>query len=148
MGVDFGLIITGFKYNRKGEKHMGTTIVVIILVIIALLAIGPSVKHIKGEGDCCGGGGDYKAAASPVQSKKLEGDVIAKKIITIKGMHCDNCKNSVERHINKIDGAVAKVDLKTGVAEVLLDREVSDRLLRMAVTDADFEVVSIESAEL
>lgn len=44
--------------------------------------------------------------------KVLAGDIIATKLVTIEGMHCDNCKNSIEHQINRIDGAACEVNLK------------------------------------
>ena len=51
----------------------------------------------------------------------------------------------MEKHINEIDGAVAKVNLKKKIAIVSLDREVSEEQLREAVENADFTVTGIES---
>jgi copper chaperone CopZ len=59
-------------------------------------------------------------------------------------MHCENCKNRVERAINRIDGAAAKVDLKRKTAVVSLDRDVSDEEIRKAVEELDYKVVMIE----
>ena len=60
-------------------------------------------------------------------------------------MHCDNCKNSVERQINKIDGASATVNLRKKIAVVEYDRELDDEDLRKAVERLDFKVTGIES---
>ncbi len=65
------------------------------------------IQHGKGEGGCCGGGGSIKD-----DKKVLTGDIIATKIVTIDGMHCENCKNSIEHQINRIDGASCEVNLK------------------------------------
>ena len=59
-------------------------------------------------------------------------------------MHCENCKNRVERAINRIDGAVGKVNLKKSIAVVSFDREVSDEEIRKAVEEQDYKVLSIE----
>ena len=80
---------------------MGTIIIIAVLVVLVLFAFRGSFAHFKGEGGCCGGGG-----SEPKQKKKkLAGEVIATKIISIEGMHCENCKNTVEKYINQIDGA-------------------------------------------
>ena len=81
--------------------------VVVVLLIVVVLAIRASRKHMKGDGGCGGGGGTL---AEP--EKKLDGPILGRKILHIEGMHCDNCKNSVERAINRIDGASCKVNLK------------------------------------
>ena len=122
---------------------MGTAIIIGILAIIVVIAVISSVKHMKGEGGCCGGGG-----SEPKQKKKkLAGEVIATKIISIEGMHCENCKNTVEKYINQIDGASAQVNLKKNSAVVQLDRPVEDTDLRTAVARAGFTVAGIEQME-
>ena len=40
---------------------MGTAIIIGILAVIVVIAGISSVKHMKGEGGCCGGGGDTVA---------------------------------------------------------------------------------------
>lgn len=124
-----------------GNISVGTIVVVILIGLILFFAIRNVVRHFKGEGGCCGGGGEVIAE----DEKKLEGDVIAEKIIHIDGMHCDNCKNSVERSINRIEGASCKVNLKKKIATVKLDRDIEDDVLRIAVERLDFKVVSIEN---
>ena len=54
------------------------------------------------------------------------------------------CKNRVERAINRIDGAVGKVNLKKNIAVVSFEREVSDEEIRKAVEEQDYKVLSIE----
>ena len=51
----------------------------------------------------------------------------------MEGLHCKNCKNSVEKAINNIEGAAAKVNLKEQTAEVVLENDVADEVLRAAV---------------
>ena len=118
---------------------MATVIIVVILVVIAALAAKNSIKHFKGEGGCCGGGSVPKT-----KNKKLQGSIIAKKTIYIDGMHCDNCKNKVEKNINQIDGAVAKVNLRRNIAVVSMDWHISDTELLEAVKQANYTVTKIE----
>lgn len=122
---------------------MGTVIIIVILAVIVVFAVRSSMSHMKGEGGCCGGGGDIKP-----EKKKLEGAKIAEKTVHIEGMHCDHCKNSVERYINSIEGAAAKVNLKKNIAVVSLDRIVSDEVIRSAVEKAGFEVTGIDTREV
>lgn len=116
---------------------MGTAVIVVILVIIVFIAFKSGAKHMKGEGGCCGG------SSEKIPEKKLEGDIIAEKIVTIEGMHCQNCKNSVEKRINAIDGAAAKVNLKKNIAVVSMTRDVSDDEIIRAVERLDFKVRDI-----
>lgn len=121
---------------------MANIIIVVVVIIALAFAVYASYKHIIGQGGGCCGSGSGKA-----QKKKLDGPVVAEKIISIEGMHCENCKNSVERQINKIDGAVAKVDLKKNIAVVSMDRMISDDELRAAVERAEFQVTDIRTKE-
>lgn len=82
-------------------------VLIIILAAIVVLAAVSGAKHFKGQGGCCGGGGELRP-----EHKKLDGPVTEEKIISIDGMSCENCRNRVERAINKIDGASARVNLR------------------------------------
>ncbi len=118
---------------------MGNIIIIAILAVIVFFAVRGAVKHAKGEGGCCSGGG-----CVAVEEKTLEGEIVAKKVLTIEGMRCENCKNSIERSINRIDGAAAKVNLKKKNCEVLMDREISDDAIRLAVERLDYKVLDIK----
>ncbi|MDR1962019.1 MAG: heavy-metal-associated domain-containing protein [Gracilibacteraceae bacterium] len=65
------------------------------------------------------------------------------KTIRIEGMSCSHCAAAVERALNAIDGVKAEVDLAGGTAAVTLSREVADDVLRQAVEEEDFTVLSI-----
>ena len=66
------------------------------------------------------------------------------KTMTLEGMMCTHCSGRVESALNAIDGVSAKVDLEKKTAAVTLSADVSDEVLRKAVTDAGYEVVSID----
>jgi copper ion binding protein len=67
-----------------------------------------------------------------------------KKTIKIEGMTCSHCQARVEKALNSISGVDAKVDLKKKAAVVSFDGDISDALFKDAVTEAGYEVVSIE----
>lgn len=67
-----------------------------------------------------------------------------KKILKIEGMTCSHCQARVEIALNGISGVNAKVDLKKKAAVVSFDSDVSDAVFKDAVTEAGYEVVSIE----
>lgn len=117
---------------------MGTIIVLAILAVAIYFASKESIRHLKGEGGCCGGGCGEKA-----EKKRLNGEITAKKIIQIEGMHCAHCKNSVETQINQIEGAAGRVNLKKHVAVVSMERMVSDEELTQAVERAGVTVSGI-----
>ena len=117
----------------------GTILVLAAIVIVVLLALRSSLKHFQGEGGCCGGGSE-----SIPETKELEGKKLGELVVHIEGMHCENCKNRVERAINRIDGAAAKVNLKKKVAVVSYDRELSEQEICQAVTAMDYQVTGID----
>ena len=119
--------------------NSSTLIILIIVIAAAALALRSSIGHFKGEGGCCGGGETILP-----DHKELSGPKIGEKTVHIEGMHCENCKNRVERAINRIDGAVGKVNLKKKTALVSFDRDVSDEEIRKAVENLDYKVVGIE----
>ena len=112
---------------------MGTAIIIGILAIIVVIAVISSVKHMKGEG------GNTVAE----EKKTLDNPVIAVKTVDIEGMHCENCKNSIERSVNKIDGASCQVNLKKKQATIEVDREIDDADIRIAIERLDFKVTGI-----
>ena len=59
-------------------------------------------------------------------------------------MHCENCQNRVQRKLNSIDGASARINLKKKLAVVEMSREISDEELTEAVKNAGYEVEKIE----
>ena len=67
-----------------------------------------------------------------------------KKILTVEGMMCAHCQAHVEKALNAIDGVEAKVNLEAKTATLTLSKDVSDDVLRGAVTEAGYEVVSIQ----
>ncbi len=66
------------------------------------------------------------------------------KTMSINGMMCAHCQAHVEKALNAIDGVEAKVNLETKTATLTLSKDVSDDMLRGAVTEAGYEVVSIQ----
>jgi copper chaperone CopZ len=118
-----------------------TWLVVAVLVVIAIVAFFASKKHMKGEGGCCSGGPSNVDTSVP--DKELSDPVLGTKTIKIEGMHCNHCSDSVKRAINRIDGASAQVDYKTGEAKVQLSKEVSDTALSIAVENLGYKVISI-----
>ncbi len=66
-----------------------------------------------------------------------------KKLIAIDGMHCAHCQAKAEKALNAIQGVKASVDLKKKTAVVDLEKEIDDQVLKKAISDAGFEVVSI-----
>jgi len=67
------------------------------------------------------------------------------KTMKIEGMMCGHCEARVKKTLEKIEGvAEAKVSHKEGTAIVTLSAEIADDVLRKAIEDQDYTVLSIE----
>jgi len=118
---------------------MTDIIIIGIIVVAVILGISPALKHFKGNGGCCGGGDTVKV------KKKLASAKIGEKEFLIEGMKCENCKNNVERAVNKIDGVVCEVNLRKNIAKVSYSKEVEDEIIMEAIEDTGFKVKEILS---
>ena len=63
------------------------------------------------------------------------------KTMVIEGMMCPRCQAHVEKALNAIEGVTATVDLEKNTATITGD--VSDEILTKAVTDAGYDVISV-----
>lgn len=118
---------------------LGTSIIIVILVIAVILAVRGSTKHLKGESGCCG----VSEPEIKVERRKLSQAYAIKRIV-ISGMHCDKCKKRVANALNQIPGVDASVNLKKGEALVRLEKEISDEEFTSAVELAGFHVEQID----
>lgn len=79
----------------------------------------------------------------PAIQKQNKGEITMTKTIKIEGMSCSHCSARVEKALNAVAGVSAQVDLESKKATVTLSQPVEDAILRKAVEDAGYEVVSI-----
>ncbi|MGN1412564.1 MAG: heavy-metal-associated domain-containing protein [Oscillospiraceae bacterium] len=122
--------------------NASTMIIILILIVIIVLAVKSSILHMRGQGGCCGGD------VPKVKKKRLENPIVSTKIITIEGMHCENCKNRVEKSINSLDDAVCKVNLKQNTAIVSMSSLIDDETLKSTIENLDFKVIEIKSQDI
>ncbi|MDE7253848.1 MAG: cation transporter [Acetatifactor sp.] len=111
---------------------MENAIIILTLIVIAVLAIKPTIKHFKGSGGCCGGG-DYQP------KKKKLGKIIQKKTFQVKGMHCEHCCRRVEEAVNEIAGVSAQVKLKKGIVIVSYEKPVDDGIIVHKIEKAGYQ---------
>ncbi len=67
-----------------------------------------------------------------------------KKTMKIEGMMCSHCTGMVTKVLNAIDGVSAEVSLDDKCAYIELSKEVSDDVLKNAVTEAGYDVISLD----
>lgn len=113
-------------------------VAIAILAGVFLVALRAAVRHFKGEGGCCGGGAD-----TPPEQDKAIGAVVARRELSLAGLHCMKCVARVQRALDAIPGVSADVTLDPQRALVRMDRDVPDDALRQAVEAEGFQVVSV-----
>ena len=115
---------------------MENYIIIGIIIVIAFFAVRTIVKR-KGRKGCCGSGSDYKP-----RKKKLQA-VIATKVFTVDGMHCEKCANRVTEVVNDIQGCAGVVDLKKGIVTVSYEQEVADDQIKARIERVGYTVTEI-----
>ena len=77
------------------------------------------------------------------KTMKIEGMMCGHCSGRVKKAMCNHCTGMVTKVLNAIDGVSAEVSLDDKCAYIELSKDVSDDVLKNAVTDAGYEVVSI-----
>ena len=113
---------------------MGTENIILLVLVVVVVAIGlwSTVRHFRGKGGGCCGGGDYKP-----RKKKLS-HVAGQKTFQVEGMHCEHCKVRVEEAVNDIKGAAGKVDLKKGLLTVSYAESLDEEQVKQKVERAGY----------
>ena len=76
--------------------------------------------------------------------EKTKGETTMNKTMIIEGMMCTHCTGRVEKALAALDGVEAvEMSLEGKSAKLTLSKEVEDKVLTDAVTEAGYEVVSI-----
>ncbi len=117
---------------------MENAVLILILALVVVLAVLRARKHFRGGG-CCGSGSNTIRT-----HKTLTKPVICKKVLTVEGMHCENCQARVENAINRFPQAACTVDLRKKTATVSLCAPLSDEELIKAVEKLGYQVTTIE----
>ena len=95
------------------------------------------------------GGGDDTGAGGPraVEEQEINqgGMKTMKKTMIIEGMMCAHCTGRVEKALAAIDGVdVVEMSLEGKSAALTLSKDVDNKVLTDAVTEAGYEVVSVQ----
>jgi cation transport ATPase len=88
----------------------------------------------------------FKLTQSPVQEilQPIIVNEMKTKVLHIEGMSCMHCSARVEKALNGLEGVEANVNLGEKIATIQVAGEVGDELLKKAVSDAGYEVTTIE----
>ena len=116
---------------------MENAIIIAILLVLIVLALLRAKKHFKGG--CCGSGSNTIRTKKELQEPKL-----GERILTVEGMHCENCQARVENVLNRLDGVACTVNLKKKTAVVSYSTPVSDEILKESVEKLGYKVTQIQ----
>lgn len=87
---------------------------------------------------------DFKSVDN-VKEEKKDMRILARKTITIEGMHCNHCKMAVEKVLKKLEGVqFTEVDLEKKIAVVEYEGNLENETIKEVITEEGFEVVKIE----
>ncbi|MBE5951300.1 MAG: heavy metal translocating P-type ATPase [Lachnospiraceae bacterium] len=86
-----------------------------------------------------------KKEKTAVETMPLKEDKTMKKTMKIEGMMCGHCEARVKKTLEAIEGVVsAEVSHTEGCAVVTLSEPIADEVLKKAVEDQDYPVISIQ----
>ena len=81
---------------------------------------------------------------APAGADETKGETEMKKTLTIEGMMCNHCENTVKKALEALEGVTgAEVSHSTGTAVVTLASPVSDDALKSAVEAKDYKVLRV-----
>lgn len=88
---------------------------------------------------------DTKKDKKKRTKKKEWEDVGMKRVMKIEGMMCGHCEASVKKALESLDQVEqAVVSHEKGIAEVILNAEIDNGVLKKTVEDKDYTVISVE----
>lgn len=100
--------------------------ILIVVAILLLLALRSAIRHYTGKGGgCCGCSGGSCGSCGSDGNAGARGEDLSKKAVTagtpskimrIEGMHCANCKKSVEKALTAQNGVI-RADADSGMAD-------------------------------
>ena len=87
----------------------------------------------------------FKALHSKNQIIEKKEEKIMEKTIVIEGMTCGHCSGRVRDALNGIEGISAEVSHENNLAQVKLEKDISDEVLTQTITNAGYVVKSISN---
>lgn len=117
---------------------MGDLAIIAILAGMVALGVIHMGKHFRGGG-CCGSG------SNTIRTKKtLTEPALGGFVMTVEGMHCENCQARVENALNRLDGVACKVNLRRKTAQVSYSRPFSREEAQGIVEKLGYSVTKIQ----
>lgn len=117
---------------------MATAIIIVLLVAACFFAVWSYVKKLSRG--CCGAGGDKEnkvAKTADLAEYKYHYSV------KIGGMSCKNCAVRIENAFNRQEGIFARVDFKSGAADISAKEPLPEIVIRQTVVGLGYSVREI-----
>ena len=134
----FGVLFVRYLF-REGKTIMGTTIVILILLAIVIMAIFSIRKRIKYGSSCCGTHDATPAKIRVADTNKAHYPYTYTR--TIDGMHCSNCVRHVENALNCHEGIWATVDLEKNITLVRAKTPQERKHLSEIISDEGYTLI-------
>lgn len=117
---------------------MGTIIVLLVLAVIVFFALKSSRKHMKGEGDCCGG------SSSDTLTTKYLNQILDQRKVLIEGIHCQNCEKKIKTAINKVSYLSCNDIENQKAAIVKANQIIKDDEIKDIIEKTGYKVIKME----
>ena len=122
---------------------MPTVIIIVVLVAACAFAVWSYVRKLSRG--CCGAGGDRERKVTKTADLA---DCKFRYSVKIGGMSCKNCAVRIENAFNRQEGVFARVDFKSGAAEVSAKEPLPEFVIRQTVIGVGYSVEEVKQNEL
>ncbi|MGN0682891.1 MAG: heavy-metal-associated domain-containing protein [Oscillospiraceae bacterium] len=122
---------------------MTTGIIISVLIVVCFIGLRTYVKKLAHG--CCGAGGDKERKI--VKTADLA-EYTFRYSVKIGGMTCKNCAVRIENAFNRQEDIFARVDFKSGIAEVFVKEPLTEISIRQTVIGLGYSVEEIKQNEL
>lgn len=117
---------------------MGNFIIALLVALLIIAALRSTKRRLTSG--CCGGGDTVKSVkVADRDSSHYQHEAV----ISIDGMHCENCKKRVENALNSISGVYARANVEKKNADVLMKESLTEDVLRDTVMKAGYTVTGV-----
>lgn len=120
-----------------------TAAIIIALALVCFIAIRSYLKKLAHG--CCGAGSTGSAGGDK-ERRLRDADLSGYAhhySVKIGGMTCKNCALRIENAFNRQEGIAARVDFKSGLAEVASNAQIPELTLRKTVVELGYSVEEI-----